>query len=317
VRLKGIFVAPLLLVSCPAFALSTRVFVKSTGMDIGTCPITSPCRSFAYAMTQVAASGEVIALDTAGYGPFDVTQSVTVFAAPGATAFIAAATGAAIYISSAGPTDVIVLRGLALSGVGAAYGIEFFSGHSLAIENCIINGFGGSGVDMTRSSDSTNPGMRIEHSTIRNNALGVGIYNFGAGSPPVGMTISNCTFLRNSFRAIDGGNNSRVVVTDTVVAANGDGIGADANADNSVAEVDVERCTITGNQIDAVFAGANVGQTLRGILRLAHNVITGNVKGVSEYPDGVVMTMTSGGTTTNTIEGNVTNGTFSGSYAAK
>ena len=80
-RLKGVLLSLFVLVSLPAAALPSRVFVKSTGMDIGTCPITSPCRSFAYAISQVAASGEVIALDTAGYGPFSVTQSVTVFAA--------------------------------------------------------------------------------------------------------------------------------------------------------------------------------------------------------------------------------------------
>jgi len=56
-------------------ALSNRVFVKSTGMDVGTCPITSPCRSFSYGMTQVVPNGEVIALDTAGYGTFTINQS--------------------------------------------------------------------------------------------------------------------------------------------------------------------------------------------------------------------------------------------------
>src|SRR6266550_8089178 len=88
----------LLLITSPAFALSNRVFVKSTGLDTGTCPITSPCRSFSYAMTQVSPGGEIIALDTAGYGTFTVSQGVSVFAAPGVTAFIAVASGTGILI---------------------------------------------------------------------------------------------------------------------------------------------------------------------------------------------------------------------------
>src|SRR5205823_7612830 len=72
--------------AAPAMAASNRVFVSSTGMDVGGCPISAPCRSFSYAMTQVFPGGEVIALDTAGYGTFTIGQSVSVFAAPGATA---------------------------------------------------------------------------------------------------------------------------------------------------------------------------------------------------------------------------------------
>ena len=107
-----------------------------------------------------------------------------------------------------------------------------------------------------------------------------------------------------------------MVVTDTVISNNIEGIFADSNADNSVAEIDVERCTITGN-FRGIFAGSGSGQGLRGVVRIAHNVITGNTIGVEERSDGLIMTMTSNGTTTNTIEGNVTDGTFSGTYTAK
>src|SRR6266550_310055 len=106
-------VAIILAVASPLFA-ANRVFVKSTGVDTGTCPITAPCRSFSYGMTQVSAEGEVIALDTAGYGTFTISQSVSVFAAPGATAFIAVAGGATGISINAGASDSVILRGLAL-----------------------------------------------------------------------------------------------------------------------------------------------------------------------------------------------------------
>ena len=174
-----------LLVAAPAMALSNRVFVKSTGMDLGTCPIISPCRSFSYAMTQVAASGEVIALDTAGYGVFTIGQAVSVFAAPGATAFIAVTGGGTGITISAGVFDAIVLRGLALSSAGGSTGVEFANGRSLAVEECVINGFGDWGIVMDRSMDTSNPRMRIENSTIRNSYIGVNTYNFGS-APPTG-----------------------------------------------------------------------------------------------------------------------------------
>ena len=104
----------LLFAALPAMALPNRVFVASTGMDVGTCPITSPCRSFSYAKQQVALDGEIIALDTAGYGIFEIDQGVSVYAAPGVTAFIAVGSlGVGIDVIT-GPSDAVVIRGLAL-----------------------------------------------------------------------------------------------------------------------------------------------------------------------------------------------------------
>ena len=63
-------------VATSAVAASNRVFVSGSGLDIGTCPITAPCRSFSYAISQTAAGGEIIALDTAGYGVLTINQAV-------------------------------------------------------------------------------------------------------------------------------------------------------------------------------------------------------------------------------------------------
>ena len=316
-RSHAAFPVLLALLSSPLLALPSRVFVKSTGMDVGSCPITAPCRSFAYAIGQVAASGEVIALDAAGYGTFVVTQSVSVIAAPGATAFIAVNSGAGIDIAApVSPTDVIVLRGLALTGSGGNLGIRFVAGHSLAIENCIVSGFATFGVLASRNGDVTSPNVRIEHSTIRsNNVNGVVTANIGAGLPPVGMTIAHCTLRDNGLLAVDAEDNARVVVTDSVITDNGTAVDARVAVDNSAPQVDVERCSITGNG-NGVVAESN-GQNPPPVVRIAHNVIAGNDVGVSES-NGIIMTMTSAGVTTNTIVGSIiSDGTLSGSYTAK
>ena len=173
----------LFMVSTPAMALPARVFVSPTGMDVGACPIIAPCRSFNYAMTQVAVAGEIIALDTAGYGVVTISQAVTIVAAPGATAFIAVTGGATGVTVLAGPSDVVNLRGLALSSSGGAIGIDFQTGLSLNIENCIVNGFTSVGIDVDHILDGISSHAQISHCTIRNNSIGIdaGIFSPVAG----------------------------------------------------------------------------------------------------------------------------------------
>jgi len=51
---------------CGAAAGAQRTFVASNGVDTNVCSILSPCRGFARAITQTAAGGEIIVLDSAG-----------------------------------------------------------------------------------------------------------------------------------------------------------------------------------------------------------------------------------------------------------
>ena len=60
-----------------AEALAQRTFVSSTGVDSHPCNLAQPCRSFASAIAQTDIGGEVIVLDSAGYGPVTITQSVS------------------------------------------------------------------------------------------------------------------------------------------------------------------------------------------------------------------------------------------------
>src|SRR5215208_1610361 len=106
----------------PAAIAAQRVFVASSGVDTGVCSRTAPCRNFAYAITQVSVGGEILALDTAGYGPVTIDKSVNIYAAPGAAASITAFTGAAITIAN--DFSRIQLRGLYLSSMGGDYGID-------------------------------------------------------------------------------------------------------------------------------------------------------------------------------------------------
>src|ERR1700731_3788240 len=67
--------------AAPAQAGPNRTWVSGRGTDAGGCPVTAPCRTFAFALTQTAAGGQIDVLDPAGYGTvyksgFDPTVNV-------------------------------------------------------------------------------------------------------------------------------------------------------------------------------------------------------------------------------------------------
>src|ERR671934_1739865 len=103
----------------PARALATirRTFVSTSGSDANPCDRATPCRSFGAAIANTTAGGEVIVLDSGGYGPVTITKAVSIIAPPGIYAGITALSGDAIDVS-AGTSDKVTLRGLTLNGIG-------------------------------------------------------------------------------------------------------------------------------------------------------------------------------------------------------
>ncbi len=87
-------------ISNDADAFAQRTFVASSGADTNSCAITQPCRSFASAIALTAAGGEVIVLDSAGYGPVTITQSVSIIAPPGVYAGISVLAGVVTGVTS-------------------------------------------------------------------------------------------------------------------------------------------------------------------------------------------------------------------------
>ena len=129
-------------------AAAQRTFVASNGNDLNPCSIVQPCRSFGSAIAKTLSGGEVIVLDSAGYGTVTITQSVSITAPPGVYAGISVPAGqAGVTVSGAG--IVVVLRGLTINGVGGNFGVHFTgSGSRLRIENCAVSGVASTGVAM-------------------------------------------------------------------------------------------------------------------------------------------------------------------------
>src|SRR5262245_23788922 len=113
-----------LAVATPVFAANVRSAVSVVGSDLNPCTTTLPCRSFAVAVAATIAGGEVIALDSGGFGAFTASQAITVSAAPGFHAAVTTAVGNAINVT-AGAADAVVLRNLVvLAAAGANNGID-------------------------------------------------------------------------------------------------------------------------------------------------------------------------------------------------
>ena len=73
------------LATAPAHARA-RVFVASYGDNNNPCTFGSPCKTFQQAVTVVDAGGEVTAIDSAGFGPINITKAVTITSPDGVEA---------------------------------------------------------------------------------------------------------------------------------------------------------------------------------------------------------------------------------------
>src|SRR5215472_10738671 len=141
-RTFGSVLGPALLVvlfASGASAQVQRTFVSGLGSDANPCSRTAPCRTFGQAISQTNPNGEVIVLDSAGYGPFTISKAVSITAPPGVYAGISVFSGDGIDIN-AGASDIVILHGLTINNQGSSgSGAVFNTGGALQVEACVIN----------------------------------------------------------------------------------------------------------------------------------------------------------------------------------
>ena len=169
----------------PAGAAVVRTFVSGQGVDTGTCAVTAPCRSFAYAITQTAAAGEIVVLNSAGYGTVTISQAVSITNEEGVEAAVSVASGDGITVS-AGGSDTVTLTGITLTGGGGANGITFSSGGTLNVVNCVARGFTSNGLNLVPATNGAN--ANVVDTVVADNA------NDGIDFAP--SVIANAVFHR-------------------------------------------------------------------------------------------------------------------------
>ncbi len=112
---------------------ANETWVSGTGTDAGNCPITAPCRTFAFAHTQTSNNGAINVLTSGNFGPLTITKPISIVA-DGVEALINTGAGGAGVIVQAGANAVVSLRGLIIDMRGTSHnGIRFLTGAALHV----------------------------------------------------------------------------------------------------------------------------------------------------------------------------------------
>ena len=268
-----------------ALAVAQRTFVASFGADTNPCSITAPCRSFATAIGNTSVLGEVIVLDSAGYGPVTITTSVSITAPPGVYAGIFVPSGVTGVTVNGGA--VVALRGLTINGQGnGAGGIDFKQGGRLNIENCLITNILGTGILLEASTTHT----YITDTTVRYSAPGIQITDGQA-------TIDRVHLENNANGGLRISTASSVpivaVVRDSVMSLNGQSGFTVTTSATQTARLVVERSVATGST-SGFIAGGTGTTTL--IIRDSSAVENSQSGIVADSPSGITTVVVSGST---------------------
>lgn len=267
-----------------------RTFVSTQGSDNVLCDRLHPCRTFNAAIAAVNDGGEVVALDTGGYGPMQIDKSVTVHGSPGIVAAISPTSGSAVTVQA--PGAKVVLRQLQLNAQGAADGIVIIDVAVLHIEECVVSGFtSGFGVLAVLSS---NYDVYIKHTILRGNFEGMFIQ--AAHTFVVHASLDHVIAEDNVRFGVYSGQNSRMSVRNSVAAGNRGLVnGAGFAAGNGGAALSLHNCMATGN--------SNGVRANEAEIRVSASMITNNAIGISTTGPGMVISHGNNSLSGNDIDG--------------
>lgn len=306
--------------AAPAAAQTVRSWVASNGSDTNPCSRTLPCRNFNAAIAAVATGGEVVALDSAGYGPTVIDKAVTIVAPPGVHAAIAPAAGDAVAISS-GFTGPVIVRGLYLNSQGASYGVRHLGNSPLFVERLVVNGFGQVGIYLSGSA-----AFLIVDSTIQNNSVGIlsvaspgrgvvdrcwiegslsyGVWIYGSGH----FMFHDVVLSRNDVGVYVSGSGAALDIIDSAAVKNTWKGFWVSTIDEPGSTMHLERC-VASNNGTGMQADADPGTS---IIRVSNCTITDNGIGVDQGVGGSIQSRRN-----NTLEANGGGNSIVSPYDAK
>jgi hypothetical protein len=167
-----LFASIMLMLAALTQAQAPRTWVSGVGDDANPCARTTPCRTFAGAISKTATGGEIDLLDADAAGTVTITKSITIDGT-GSMAGILANAGDAIKINitNAGDTAKAVrLRHLSINGMGTGTnGINIVAATDVTIEDCVVDGFTGNGISVATGA------AFIRHTSIRHTANAVSV----------------------------------------------------------------------------------------------------------------------------------------------
>jgi hypothetical protein len=286
-----------------AQAQATRTWVSGVGDDANPCSRTAPCKTFAGAISKTAPKGEINVLDPGGFGAVTITKSITISSEGSEAGVLVSGTNGIVV--SAAPTDVVILRGLDIEGLGTGLsGIVFNSGSALHVERCTIRGFTQFGIVHNTPTTSD---LYVSDSIIsENNTAGVEIQ---PSSPGVASVILDRVQVENNasgFRtAIGAGASANVTIRLSHFAGNTGG-GITARSSGGALQVMLFHIASTFNGIGIDSDGA------QSILRIDNSTVTGNGTGLTSVNGGALLSYGN-----NQVAGNTTDGAPTGPQMPK
>ena len=260
-------------VATGAAAVAQRTFVASNGSDANVCTIAAPCRSFGAAITQTSPGGEVIVLDSAGYGPVTISQPVSIIAPAGVYAGVSVLSGTGITVNAGG--GVVRLSGLTINSLGGNIGIDYVAGSRLYLDSVIVSGFSLTGASAAiRANLAASGTLNIREAALRDSANGL---TGSASSGTLTVEIEKSAFERNviglNLRDGTAGVIEGSTFTDGTV-----GIAADPPTAGKTSSFEVWNSLVANNATNGVQSGANANAP--AFVSLISSLITGNNTGV-------------------------------------
>jgi hypothetical protein len=251
----------------PALAGSVS-YVSAKGTDNGNCGLaTAPCRTFAYALTQTNASGEIKVLDPGFYNPVTISKSVTITGVPGAGITMTAA-NTAITIN-AGANGIVNLRGIEINGQGIGLaGISVITAKAVNIVDCVVRRVLADGISVSPDSGAVSATIS---NTISSNNGNFGMQFVPGSGASVKASIDGSTTNDNGFAGVLVSPRASVMITDS-------------NANNNVVD------------------GFRASGDAASLMWLGRNVATGNSVGIDNVTSASVRSFGD-----NKVIGNATN----------
>jgi Right handed beta helix region len=199
-----------------AQAQNNRSFVATTGNDANNCSASAYCRTFGAALAVTNAGGEIVVVNSGGYGPATISKSV-VITAIGIDASITAVSGNAFTINTSGN---VTLTGLNINGGGTGTNgisvqqVGFLRLYKMQIQNFAQNGVifdtgGNLAIYDSKLTDCVNDGLMVNnrsaqayvHNTVFDNNQNAGVESVGGG---VVIADSSAHYNGIGFYANDG-----------------------------------------------------------------------------------------------------------------
>jgi hypothetical protein len=257
-----------------------RTFVASFGADTNiaaNCSVALPCRGFAAAQTVTDNNGEIIVLDSAGYGALTITKSISIIAPTGVYA------GISVFPSTNGVTIAtpgvnVVLRGLSINGQNTNNdndGINMTAGNSLTVENCVISNLNGDGIFVSGGIN-----VNITDSIIRRNRGGINFQN-GVKGTITRAVVSGGSFIGIRVLGTVASTITTADISGSTVDGNFNGVVAESDNATALVKVSVRDSSALRNVGYGLSAQSNAGATVS--LSASNNMVSNNGTGIEAF----------------------------------